>query len=328
MDEWGIVGHEWAVRLLRQAIAQGELSHAYLFTGPSSVGKTTLANALASALLCLGERNRPCGECRACRLAASGGHPDLHHLRPASKMGRLKVAQVRELEQILLLTPNLSPYRVAVLERFERATPSAANALLKTLEEPPSHVVLILLAPDTDSLLPTIVSRCQVIPLRPLPAAQVEAALEENWGVPSEQARRLAHLSGGRIGWAIRAARNPAIIREQEQRLEELDGLLKAPLAERFRYAATMSLDVPAAEEVLELWAGWWRDVMLYSSGIEEGLTHIDEQERLAAHAARLNTRSAARLAQATRTTADHLRRNANPRLALEVLLAFDLPRW
>ncbi|HIQ02534.1 MAG TPA: DNA polymerase III subunit delta', partial [Anaerolineales bacterium] len=260
--DWGIVGHGWAVRLLRRALERGELSHAYLFTGPPGVGKGTLAQALASALLCEGEF-RPCGSCRACRLVTGGNHPDLHWVEPESKAGRLTIGQVRELQRQLALTPNLGGYRVAVLERFEQTTPSAANALLKTLEEPPAYVLLILLAPDTDSLLPTIVSRCQVVPLRPLPVRAVEQALVERWGVGPEQARLLAHLCGGRLGWAVRAATDPAPLRRRQQRLEDLVELLEAPLVRRFGYAAELARDLEAAHEALDLWAGWWRDVML-----------------------------------------------------------------
>ncbi len=330
MENWGIVGHEWAVHLLRRALEEGELSHAYLFTGPPGVGKGTLARALAAALLCQGHP-RPCGECQACRLVASGNHPDLFWVQPESEAGRLKVEQVRELQRHLSLTPNMAAHRVAILDHFDQATPSAANALLKTLEEPPDFVVLILLAPDTDSLLPTIVSRCQVIPLRPIPVPQIVGALQERWGVDAERARLLAHLSGGRLGWAVRAATQPDLLRQRQQRIEEMVALLQAPLTDRFRYAAELARDPEATQETLDLWAGWWRDILLLTGGVGEGrggeslLTNLDQRDRLEQMATRFTPAQAVARIQAIRMAMDRIRRNANPQLTLEVLLGFDL---
>jgi len=324
--DWGIIGHDWAVRLLRRALAQGELSHAYLFTGPSGVGKETLALALARAALCQSAEKRPCGLCHDCRLVTSGNHPDLHRVSPETASGRSGVQQVRELERLLSLTPTMGRYRVAILSNFDQATPAAANALLKTLEEPPAYVLLLLLAPDSDTLLPTIVSRCQMVPLRPLPARQVEQALIERWEVEPQRARLLAHLCGGRLGWAVRAARDPALLQRRTERLEELTRLLGANRVERFRYAAELASNLDAAQETLEWWGGWWRDVMILAAGGAGSLTNVDLEERARQQAQALGVARAAALVQATRRAADLLRRNANPQLTLEVLIGFDLP--
>lgn len=327
--DWGIVGHDWAVHLLQRAVEEGELSHAYLFTGPEGVGKGTLARALASALFCEGQP-RPCGACRACRLVAAGHHPDFLWVAPATERGHLSIEQIRELQRLLSLTPNLARHRVAVLDHFEQATLAAANAFLKTLEEPPEYAVLILLAPDADSLLPTIVSRCQVIALRPLPAHRVEEALVARWGVEPERARLLAHLCGGRLGWAVRAATDPTLLQRREQRLEELLALTMAPLTDRFRYAAELARDLEEARETLDLWIGWWRDVLLVSSGAGRGngepvLANLDRRAQLEEFAARFSPDQAAARIRAIRTALDRLQRNANPVLTLEVLLGFDL---
>lgn len=332
MENWGIIGHEWAVHLLRHALEEGELSHAYLFTGPPGIGKGTLARALAAALLCQ-EENRPCGSCRSCRLVASGNHPDLFWIQPESEAGRLKVEQVRELQRHLALTPNMASYRVAVLDRFEQATPSAANALLKTLEEPPEFVILILLAPDTDSLLPTIVSRCQIVPLRPIPMPQVAHALQTRWGVEPEKARLLAHLSGGRLGWAVQAVTEPELLQRRLQWVEKMVAMLQAPLLERFLHAAELARDPEATQEALAIWLGWWRDVLLLAGGAEENrgreeslLTNLDQRARLEEIAQRFTPAQIAARIRAIQAAMDRLRRNANVQLTLEALLGFDLP--
>jgi len=331
-DTWGLVGHEWAVALLQRAVARGDVSHAYLFTGLPGVGKTTLARALATALLCQGQGERPCGECRSCHLVASGNHPDLHIVASERPGARLKIDQVRELQRQLALTPNEGRWRVAILHRFEEATTSAANALLKTLEEPPPYVVLVVLSSDADRLLPTIVSRCQQMPLRPLPVALVAQALAERWGAEPEQAELLAHLSGGRLGWAVRTISDKQALKRRAKRLDALDQLISASIVERFRYAEKLARDPVATRETLDLWIGWWRDVMLLAAEVDAPLTNVDCQRRgaviapLRDHARRFGVERSAAMVEALRSAADRLKRNANARLTLEVLM-LDLPR-
>ena len=320
---WPVVGHRWAVSRLERAIHEGRLGQAYLITGPPQIGKATLARALAMAINCTGQP-RPCGNCRACVRIASNTHADVRVVVPDGE--RLKIDQIRDLQRELSLSPLEARKRVAILDDFDRATLEAMNALLKTLEEPASNVVLILIAPEAETLLPTIVSRCQVVALRPLTVAQVREALIARWQVDAGHAELLAHLSGGRLGWAVRAAKDEAILERRSTRLDDLRRLLSASRVERFAYAEWLARHAADVRETIEVWRTWWRDVMLAAAGGSAELTNVDRREEIASVAARLDVQRARSAAEACSRALWQLERNAAPRLVIEVML-MNLPR-
>jgi DNA polymerase-3 subunit delta' len=324
---WDVIGHSWAVDFFHQTLANGRLAHAYLLLGPAHIGKRTLALELAKALNCLAEdAERPCGRCLPCQKIAHSTHPDVRVIEPED--GSLKIGQIRELQRQMTLTPHEGRYRVAILPRFDRATIEASNCLLKTLEEPAPQVVLCLTAPETSPLLPTIVSRCQLLHLRPLPMEAVEAALVERWGVEREQAALLAHLSQGRLGWAVEAHDQPAILERRTSFLDSLAELLNEQRVPRFALAQRVSRTPEVVSDILEIWLSWWRDVLLIHEGNHGEITNLDRGDEIAAYATRYSLDQIYQAMQAIRTAQQQLESNSNLRLTLEVLLlSFPLPR-
>ncbi|OGO43324.1 MAG: DNA polymerase III subunit delta' [Chloroflexi bacterium RBG_16_57_9] len=333
---WPVIGHEHAVMRLRRGIATGHTSHAYLFTGPAQIGKTTLALAFAQALNCtaipppeqaslfnLGAQDRepdtPCGTCTACRKISSGVHPDVRVIEPAD--GTLKIEQIRTLQRELALSPYEGRYRVVILRQMETATAEAANCLLKTLEEPPSRVVLILTAAEPELILPTIVSRCQQVGLRPLSTAEVTQALETKWGVEAGQAGLLARLSGGRPGWAVAAAQDQAVLIRRREQLERLQALTSASRVDRLAQAEQLSRKDHLIQETLHLWLGWWRDVLLLKAGTDRAIINLDQATQLRTAANRYSMGQIVETIQLIRTISERLEQNVNKRLALEVLM-------
>lgn len=346
---WGIVGHERAVQALQHSVETDRLAHAYLFVGPSQIGKTTLALALARALNCQAA-DPPCADdaaCAACTKIRRGTHPDVWFIAPTADQAQhapgqmapeetatrrkrirqdlISIDDVRAMQRGVALAPLEGRWKVVIIAGAEHMTTEAANALLKTLEEPPAHVILVLTTTDAGLLLPTIVSRCQVLPLARLSQAQVEAALRERWGVEPAQAHLLAALSGGRLGWAVTAQQDPAILAGREDSLNLLAQALGGGPAQRLALAGELAQGFAQRRAevttLLLVWLGWARDLWLMALGCPERVVNIDQQATLKAQAGRIGPTAAHALIQSLRDTLRQLDQNVNPRLALEVLL-------
>ena len=329
MSEWRkITGHQWAVDVLRTAIKHDRIGHAYLITGPAQIGKGTLARTFAQALNCTAAEphERPCGRCRSCTLIAADRHPDVKIVTGESS-GRgkvtLKIDQIRQLQNDLCLTAAEARSKVAILDGFEAANQNAANAFLKTLEEPPGDVVLILTATSAETLLPTISSRCRTIGLRPLPAKLIETSLVERWGVEPALARVLAHLADGRLGRAVTLAEQPALLEERALRLELLVEAFGQSRVGRFAAADKLAGQPEQLPDLLQLWLGYWRDLVLIATTGDrvDAISNVDQIERLVDYA---RAWPAEIILESLRHTAEalwQLERNANTRLVMENLL-------
>lgn len=328
---WELIGHEWAQALLQRHIAASTVRHAYLITGPAGIGKRTLALRFAQALNCT--QAERAGElcqredCRACQLTPLAAHPDLHLISPD---GSIKIEEIRELQSKAALAPYEGNWRVALLTEFHLATQSAANALLKLLEEPPAKVVLVLTAPDPDSLPLTVVSRCETVALRAVNREVIAAALEDR-GMEAAQAEFLAVLCGGRPGRALRLAEDPDLLERRQQALSDLRNLLGLGRIERFSEVPRLIGGGKLADQrerlsgLLEHWTSLWRDLMRAGYRAEVEPVNADVFYGYQQAAVQLTAeRRAAALSALLRAQAA-VEANANLRLTVEGLM-LELP--
>lgn len=336
---WSVIGHDVAVAALERSFRHGHRAQSFLITGPDQVGKARLAIDLAKALNCTGDQP-PCGNCRACLLIEEIKHPDVErvtvggicdesdhdHRRDGSK--DIKICQVRAAERRLALRPFEGRTRVVIFEPADAMNIYAADALLKTLEEPPEQVALILVTASPNMLPETVISRCRHIALGPVGVDIIRETLL-NRGVDAPRADLLARLSRGRIGWALASSQAENLLAERARRLDQLEALALAGRAQRMAVAAELATRFASNRQdvygILDLWQSWWRDVLLAGEGCMKLVAHVDREQIARTIAQAVSPAQVVAVLQAIRACRLQLEQNANPRLALEVL-ALRLP--
>ena len=330
-----IIGHLGASSLLVRSLVTGRLSHAYLFVGPEHVGKMTLALYLSQAVNCEDRDRRPCSECSQCLRIAAGQHADVQVLglsEEAEGQGattRIGIERIRDLQKQASLHPYEGKYRVFIINGAQLLTNEAANSLLKTLEEPPPNVLLLLLTTDESSLLPTILSRCQRIELRPVPITRLAEALVESHSLEDSKAQLLARLSAGSPGWAIAAANDEEVLQARIDTLDRLIGLGRGELEGRFKYASELASlffrDRAAVHRILDIWLTWWRDLLLLNGGAAELITNAHRISELQEQTSWCSLADIRQFIHKLDESRANLERNVIPRLALELLM-MELP--
>ena len=278
----------------------------------------------------------PCGQCRQCRRIGQGLHPDIRIVDvttseedgPAHR--DIRIEQVRDIESFLQLTAYEGARKVVVVDGAELMNTPAANALLKTLEEPPPDSLLLLLTANEDVLLPTIRSRCSALYLKPMAKAELAERLAQDFDIDPETAERVARLSRGCYGEAVSTLRNSDTQQQREADLERLLQVCQGGLDLRFDYAAEVATqfgqDRNSGRELLYLWLRWWRDLLLVKEGAEDYLHNDEYLSALRLQASQLTTARVLAFIRRINKTLEALDANANPRLAMETLM-LGLPR-
>jgi DNA polymerase III subunit delta' len=329
----GILGQDWVVKHLKAALLAGRLAHAYLFLGPDGVGKASTARALAAALNCTqpADDGDACGVCPSCRRLHAGTHPDFLVISPEETKAQIKIEQIRELRRITGYPPLGDGWRVVLIKPAESLSAmnnAAANALLKTLEEPPPRHLLVLTARGEADLLPTIVSRCHKLAFAPLPTALILGELSNRRGLPESQAALVAALSGGSLGRAL-SLDPDELVRQRDQVLADLSLLQQGSAAMVVEWAQRLTKNRADLDNFLMLAQLWYRDLLLCHSRASAALlAHQDrlkdlEQERRAGTPDTWFMNFSA-LGMAQR----QLQANLNPELTLDILgLKLAAPR-
>lgn len=323
----GLAGQDLLREQLERSIRTGRVAHATLISGPAGAGKTNLALEIAQALNCVADL-APCGSCRQCVRILAAKHADVRIIGESGHA--VGIDEIRELQQDATLVPFEGRARVFVIIEAERMSGEAANSLLKTLEEPPASVYLILLTSNPAALLPTVRSRCRLLEIRPVSAKLIQTYLEETSGVDPELAGLISRLSEGRLGWALEAVSKPKLLEDRREQLDSILSLLSMDYSSRLvrsgELADRYARNNKGLIEWITLLRQWWRDVLLRKSGRSGQEVNIDRGDQVQLFAETCSIIEVGTAVRDIGATIQRLGQNANVRLALDVLL-LQLPQ-
>ena len=282
-----VVGHKDILKYISSAVENNRVSHAYILNGERGSGKKMLANLFAMTLLCETGDNEPCGKCHSCKQAESGNHPDIitvTHDKPNS----ISVDDIRtQVNNTVDIKPYQGPYKVYIIPQADMMTPQAQNAILKTIEEPPSYAVFLLLTENAETLLPTINSRCVMLKLRNIKDTLIKKYLMENLEIPDYKADMCTAFAQGNMGRAIMLANSDHFNEIREEAVQLLKHISEMELNEIVAAVKNISVYKLEITDYLDIIMIWYRDVLLYKATKEidkvvfkDQLQSIKEQAR------------------------------------------------
>lgn len=282
-----VVGHKDILKYISSAVENNRVSHAYILNGERGSGKKMLANLFAMTLLCETGDNEPCGKCHSCKQTESGNHPDIirvTHEKPNS----ISVDDIRtQVNNTVDIKPYQGPYKVYIIPQADMMTPQAQNAILKTIEEPPSYAVFLLLTENAETLLPTINSRCVMLKLRNIKDTLIKKYLMENLEIPDYKADMCTAFAQGNMGRAIMLANSDHFNEIREEAVQLLKHISEMELNEIVAAVKNISVYKLEITDYLDIIMIWYRDVLLYKATKEidkvvfkDQLQSIKEQAR------------------------------------------------
>ncbi len=311
-----IIGHQKQWNFLKGKFEAGQLGHAYLFSGPDQLGKKRFAIEFIKLINCQDLKGND--GCQNCRLADQGKHPDVLVVKLKEDKSEIEISQIREVQQFLSLKPYYSPFKAVIIDGAEKMNQEAQSCFLKTLEEPKGKTILILVSSLPEMMLPTISSRCQEIKFFPVSKDSIKEYLSEK-GASASQAKLLAGVCDGKPGRAIDFLENPEKLEKEKKTLSEVSKICGSDLAAKFQYVK--KLEEGGQKEIVGDITKCLRQLLMMKIGIEKNSQpdyYPALPEKIKAYPA-LKIKQLIELAE--KIDFRLLTTNANPKLALELLL-------
>lgn len=317
-----IIGHEMIKEHFKKAIEYSRISHAYILSGEEGMGRKTLAKAFAMTLLCERSNIEPCMDCHSCKQILSGNHPDViwvSHEKPAS----IGVDDIREqINDTVMIRPYSSNYKIYMVDEAEKMTVQAQNALLKTIEEPPAYAVIVLMTTNQEAFLPTILSRCIKLSLKPLKDHVVSEYLTETMEIPENKADIFAAFARGNLGKAIYLASSEEFKQLYKEVLNLLRSIKEMDIAMLLDYIKRLQEEKLDLNECLDFMQLWYRDILMFKVTRDMNLLIFkDEYSIVSSLCQKSSYEGLETILSAIDKAKVRLKANVNTELALELML-------
>lgn len=316
-----IIGNEQIIKSIQNAICNNKLSHAYIIDGAQGSGKTLLSNTFAKTIQCETNDTDACCECISCKAFDSNNHPDIIYTKP-TKTKSIGVDDIREqIINTVQIKPYKYKYKIFIIEDADKMTVQAQNAILKTIEEPPSYAVFLLLSTNYNSFLPTILSRCTLFKIKPLPEKTVHDYIITNLNVDSNLANILSIFSQGNIGKSKLIVESDKFLNLREQTLNWILDLKTTDIIKIFEIAKEMENYKDDIYDILDMFLIWFRDILMIKNEFYSFLLQKDKVYILEDEASRFNVDSIFEIVKLIEVTKVRLTKNSNFELTLEIML-------
>ncbi|MDE6747879.1 MAG: DNA polymerase III subunit delta [Lachnospiraceae bacterium] len=317
-----IIGQEQLKEHLQNAISMNKVSHAYIINGERSSGKEFVAKVFAKTLQCEKGGTEACGECHSCKQAQSGNQPDIIYISH-EKPNTISVEDIRaQINNDIVIKPYSSPRKVYIMNEGEKMTPQAQNALLKTLEEPPEYAVILILTTNVDSLLPTVLSRCVVLNMKPVPDKKVKEFLMKELEVPDYKADICVAFARGNIGKAKMLASSEEFDKVKEEAITLVKYINDMEISEIVKAIKKISEYKFEITDYLDILSVWYRDVLLFKATKDaNSMIFRDEIQYIRKVADRSTYEGIETIVKALQQAKRRLDANVNFDLTMELLL-------
>ncbi len=317
-----IVGQEQLKEHLQNAIAMNKVSHAYIINGERNAGKEFIARVFAMALQCEKKEAEPCGECHSCKQALSNNQPDIIYISH-EKPNTIGVEDIRaQINNDIVIKPYSSPRKIYIVNEGEKMTPQAQNALLKTIEEPPEYAVIVILTTNVEALLPTVLSRCVVLNMKPVSDALVKKYLMEQLGVPDYKANICVAFARGNIGKAKLLASSEEFEKVKDEAISLVKNINDMEIHEIVKAIKKISEYKFDVNDYLDILMAWYRDVLFFKATKDvNSLVFKEEIQQIMRVSDRSTYEGIETIVNALQSAKKRLEANVNFDLTMELLL-------